>query len=162
MPMGSPGCVTRPRRSMAVAGWVLGGFWRSTRGARQRSGRGAGTLEPRALLGNERRRSESNRRIEVLQTSALPLGYGAGDVNSQSTWSFSTRPGKVPNLRLAIWLRCRDGDKLPRYLEFLNSPPSVSAGQADGGILGGTCSWFLTPLAINCSRLPNPPGRVRC
>src|SRR5437867_10924622 len=25
----------------------------------------------------ERRRSESNRRIEVLQTSALPLGYGA-------------------------------------------------------------------------------------
>src|SRR5882672_1908656 len=26
----------------------------------------------------ERRRSESNRRVEVLQTSALPLGYGAG------------------------------------------------------------------------------------
>ena len=25
----------------------------------------------------ERRRSESNRRMEVLQTSALPLGYGA-------------------------------------------------------------------------------------
>src|SRR5207249_792785 len=78
MPMGSPGCVTRPRRSMAVAGWVLGGFWRSRRGARRRSGRGAATLEPRALLANERRRSESNRRIEVLQTSALPLGYGAG------------------------------------------------------------------------------------
>src|SRR6188508_3308259 len=30
-------------------------------------------------LRRERRRSESNRRIEVLQTSALPLGYGAGD-----------------------------------------------------------------------------------
>ena len=28
-------------------------------------------------LSRERRRSESNRRIEVLQTSALPLGYGA-------------------------------------------------------------------------------------
>src|SRR5436309_12520791 len=27
--------------------------------------------------GAKRRRSESNRRIEVLQTSALPLGYGA-------------------------------------------------------------------------------------
>src|SRR3989441_13347506 len=26
---------------------------------------------------HQRRRSESNRRIEVLQTSALPLGYGA-------------------------------------------------------------------------------------
>src|SRR6184192_1262934 len=34
--------------------------------------------------GAKRRRSESNRRIEVLQTSALPLGYGAGrNVNSQ-------------------------------------------------------------------------------
>jgi hypothetical protein len=30
-----------------------------------------------ADLLRERRRSESNRRIEVLQTSALPLGYGA-------------------------------------------------------------------------------------
>jgi hypothetical protein len=29
--------------------------------------------------GLQRRRSESNRRIEVLQTSALPLGYGAGE-----------------------------------------------------------------------------------
>src|SRR2546422_9783579 len=36
----------------------------------------------------ERRRSESNRRIEVLQTSALPLGYGAGgNVSSQLTMS---------------------------------------------------------------------------
>jgi hypothetical protein len=26
----------------------------------------------------ERRRADSNRRMEVLQTSALPLGYGAG------------------------------------------------------------------------------------
>src|SRR2546425_5721603 len=36
-------------------------------------------LVPRALTRcpRERRRSESNRRIEVLQTSALPLGYGA-------------------------------------------------------------------------------------
>src|SRR5215217_4075090 len=30
------------------------------------------------LYGLQRRRSESNRRMEVLQTSALPLGYGAG------------------------------------------------------------------------------------
>ena len=33
----------------------------------------------------ERRRSESNRRIEVLQTSALPLGYGA--VGLETGWS---------------------------------------------------------------------------
>src|SRR2546425_5505782 len=39
----------------------------------------------------ERRRSESNRRIEVLQTSALPLGYGAGEViTSHRRSGFST------------------------------------------------------------------------
>src|SRR5207249_1218317 len=38
--------------------------------------------------GAKRRRSESNRRIEVLQTSALPLGYGAErNVRSQLTTS---------------------------------------------------------------------------
>src|SRR5213593_411293 len=46
---------------------------------RIRSGRGrplcSGWVIPRCP--RERRRSESNRRIEVLQTSALPLGYGA-------------------------------------------------------------------------------------
>jgi hypothetical protein len=31
------------------------------------------------LVAGQRRRSESNRRMEVLQTSALPLGYGAGE-----------------------------------------------------------------------------------
>jgi hypothetical protein len=36
-------------------------------------------LEALRACGSERRRSESNRRMEVLQTSALPLGYGAGD-----------------------------------------------------------------------------------
>ena len=41
---------------------------------------------------SQRRRSESNRRIEVLQTSALPLGYGA------------------------------ERDKLASYLQFLNPP----------------------------------------
>src|SRR5256885_1451275 len=41
----------------------------------------------------KRRRSESNRRIEVLQTSALPLGYGAErNVRSQLTTS-SARVG---------------------------------------------------------------------
>src|SRR5437667_10630801 len=43
----------------------------------------------------QRRRSESNRRIEVLQTSALPLGYGAA------------------RRKLAI------------YLDFLNPSPEV-------------------------------------
>jgi hypothetical protein len=33
--------------------------------------------EALSYCGVERRRSESNRRMEVLQTSALPLGYGA-------------------------------------------------------------------------------------
>jgi hypothetical protein len=34
-------------------------------------------LAARKLLMLKRRRSESNRRIKVLQTSALPLGYAA-------------------------------------------------------------------------------------
>src|SRR2546426_12441191 len=48
---------------------------RRTSSARlQRIACGAGTPN---VSKRQRRRSESNRRIEVLQTSALPLGYGA-------------------------------------------------------------------------------------
>jgi hypothetical protein len=38
----------------------------------------ASIMEALRSCGSQRRRSESNRRMEVLQTSALPLGYGAG------------------------------------------------------------------------------------
>jgi hypothetical protein len=37
----------------------------------------ASIMEALSARGLQRRRSESNRRMEVLQTSALPLGYGA-------------------------------------------------------------------------------------
>jgi hypothetical protein len=37
----------------------------------------ASDVEALSSCGSQRRRSESNRRMEVLQTSALPLGYGA-------------------------------------------------------------------------------------
>src|SRR3954467_12667567 len=37
----------------------------------------ASMMETLSACGSQRRRSESNRRMEVLQTSALPLGYGA-------------------------------------------------------------------------------------
>src|SRR2546426_10412014 len=47
---------------------------------------------PLSFLFFERGRAESNRRIEVLQTSALPLGYGAGrNVNSQLTTGSADR-----------------------------------------------------------------------
>ena len=36
-------------------------------------------VERDCAVSPKRRRSESNRRMEVLQTSALPLGYGAGE-----------------------------------------------------------------------------------
>src|SRR5438309_6259733 len=67
---------------------------------RIRSGTGrllcSGWVIPRCP--RERRRSESNRRIEVLQTSALPLGYGAGgSVNSQPTTSSSSVFGVKPS-----------------------------------------------------------------
>src|SRR5437764_14794857 len=46
--------------------------------------------------GAKRRRSESNRRIEVLQTSALPLGYGAErNVSSQLTKSSARVGGRT-------------------------------------------------------------------
>src|SRR5437763_16208491 len=78
MPIGSPGCVTRPRRSPPEARWISGaqgGGLTQRRAAVIRQVFDE-VLLIRALL-NERRRSESNRRIEVLQTSVLPLGYGA-------------------------------------------------------------------------------------
>ena len=50
-------------------------------------------------LRQERRRSESNRRIEVLQTSALPLGYGAAE-GSKVT---KTRGFLNPGPREAQW-----------------------------------------------------------
>src|SRR5205814_3386907 len=47
----------------------------------------------------KRRRSESNRRIEVLQTSALPLGYGAERDKLASCLVFLNPPrGKLLNL----------------------------------------------------------------
>ena len=51
-----------------------GGTTRASRKSWKSKGRGSVALSPSFV---ERRRSESNRRIEVLQTSALPLGYGA-------------------------------------------------------------------------------------
>src|ERR1051326_7073774 len=42
----------------------------------------------------QRRRAGSNRRMEVLQTSALPLGYGAGcGVSCHRTWATAREPG---------------------------------------------------------------------
>src|SRR6266480_2332638 len=56
---------------------------RRTSSARlQRIACGAGTAD---VSKRQRRRSESNRRIEVLQTSALPLGYGAGGKRNLAT-----------------------------------------------------------------------------
>ena len=57
---------------MASCSTVPGGEFRAGRDSREKDGR--------TRLGNRmgwRRRAESNRRIKVLQTSALPLGYRA-------------------------------------------------------------------------------------
>ena len=53
----------------------------------------------RQLLEGQRRRAGSNRRMEVLQTSALPLGYGAG---SGSSCHDTTRSASEPGLRDAV------------------------------------------------------------
>src|SRR2546426_12042187 len=80
------------RRQQGAPGSGGGGSGRSVGGGSSRLQTKAGWvgLVPCELTHcpRERRRSESNRRIEVLQTSALPLGYGAGgNVSSQLTMS---------------------------------------------------------------------------
>src|SRR6266576_7129483 len=53
----------------------------------------------------ERRRSESNRRIEVLQTSALPLGYGARASKVTKTRRFlnpAAPPSVLPRGRVRV------------------------------------------------------------
>jgi hypothetical protein len=62
----------------------------------------------------KRRRTESNRRMEVLQTSALPLGYGAGAGNVTRYLTFfrintmATCPSVGPyRLPVSVWLRKR-------------------------------------------------------
>src|SRR5882724_1201690 len=53
----------------------------------------------------ERRRSESNRRIEVLQTSALPLGYGASASKVTKTRRFlnpAEPPSVLPRVRVPV------------------------------------------------------------
>jgi hypothetical protein len=53
--------------------------WMGTAGEIERGAALASCTAPLPRRPSEqRRRSESNRRMEVLQTSALPLGYGAG------------------------------------------------------------------------------------
>src|SRR5256885_4863840 len=106
MPIGSPGCVTRPRRSPPEARWISGaqgGGLTQRRAAVIRQVFDE-VLLTRALL-NERRRSESNRRIEVLQlvsassiqsrSVAIPLSYqqfapGATPITSRLVACFAT------------------------------------------------------------------------
>src|SRR5437762_8441379 len=73
-----PECVVRLTR-FVILGWRAAG--RTLRAAAThrvwRANAGRFKMTEGCKLAVERRRSESNRRIEVLQTSALPLGYGA-------------------------------------------------------------------------------------
>ncbi len=80
-----PRARTRPRRSARVP----------VRAPRRAQGANPKFMRtPRVLReeGRKRRRADSNRRMEVLQTSALPLGYGA-DTRARS----SLRPAEPPN-----------------------------------------------------------------
>src|SRR5216110_2099659 len=91
-----PECVVRLTR-FVILGWRAAS--RTLRAAAThrvwRANAGRFKMTEACKLAVERRRSESNRRIEVLQTSALPLGYGAAR------------------------------RKIATYLDFLNPPPDV-------------------------------------
>ena len=78
---------------------------------------------------SERRRSESNRRMEVLQTSALPLGYGAGNAKSlivltpapQVKHLFSAFSGN-PSVRLQPFSASRRPTALRQFHQIINCP----------------------------------------
>ena len=86
----------------------------------------------RALL-NERRRSESNRRIEVLQTSALPLGYGAETRKLAIYMEFLNPPRERFQTPASQTSASQFGHAAAteidshRPIAFLNSPASVPA-----------------------------------
>src|SRR5439155_18789906 len=67
----------------------------------------------------QRRRSESNRRIEVLQTSALPLGYGAATRKLASYFDFlNPPPGSSSDLFLTSVVPHAPSQERPRLLAF--------------------------------------------
>jgi hypothetical protein len=61
-----------------------------------------------SLLGNWRRRSDSNRCIEVLQTSPLPLGYAAPASLAALEAASSIMPVRMLQLKRHYW-RCQAG-----------------------------------------------------
>src|SRR6266850_2070593 len=79
MPISRHFRAARTVESYGVGAWARRGEPRNREQRTRRRGVGTAILlaESRNASCRERRRSESNRRIEVLQTSALPLGYGA-------------------------------------------------------------------------------------
>src|SRR3954466_2984304 len=73
---------------------------------------------------NQRRRSESNRRMEVLQTPALPLGYGAG---GQVTYSSGQLSSSCENLVAPGLLRSRQfGRPLEPSCEIVSGFPALA------------------------------------
>src|SRR6266700_6871528 len=126
MPIGSPGCVTRPRRSPPEARWISG-----AQGGGLTQRRAAvirqvfdDVLLIRALL-NERRRSESNRRIEVLQSE----GHSGPWSLTRFHWARCAFP-----LRRTPPYRCALGSPSPRGSSGTALP---LAGPTRTGAVGG-------------------------
>src|SRR5216117_696565 len=96
--------------------------------------------------GAKRRRSESNRRIEVLQTSALPLGYGAGrNVNSQLTTSSARVEGRIVSPEWPV-------------VNTTGSEPGVVIVRANSG---SALSQRVDSCAQHRHELPLKPGMTR-
>ena len=117
---------------------------RRTSSARlQRIACGAGTPD---VSKRQRRRSESNRRIEVLQTSALPLGYGAGrNVNSQLTTSSARVEGRIVSPEWPV-------------VNTTGSEPGVVIVRANSG---SALSQRVDSCAQHRHELPLKPGMTR-
>src|SRR2546427_5001908 len=100
-------------------------------------------LHPLTRCRVERRRSESNRRIEVLQTSALPLGYGAVRHKLAIYLDFLNPPREVLPTSFKP-LSCRtltlpQSHERPRSLVFSAHSKNTPQPRVGVGIFVGSC-----------------------
>src|SRR3989454_1814768 len=117
---------------------------------------GSGTM-PRFTMVAQRRRSESNRRIEVLQTSALPLGYGAARRKLAISLDFLNPPREVLPTSLSL-RRAAPAESRTAEIAGLPSPLEEYALSQESvwGFL-----WVLVVRQAHCGSSPNVHPQAR-
>src|SRR2546426_2468858 len=117
---------------------------------------GSGTM-PRFTMVAQRRRSESNRRIEVLQTSALPLGYGAARRKLAISLDFLNPPREV--LPTSLSLR-RAAPEESRTAEIAGLPSPLEEYALSQESVWGFL-WVLVVRQAHCGSSPHVHPQAR-